>query len=220
DEAAGELASGLTIQTLRPLATRRGSKHPKADLRAAVEEASLLIKASVAEDPEREGMATTLTALLFGPEQVTVAHLGDSRAYRRRAGELTQLTRDDTYVQVLLEQGKLEPEEATEHPYRSMVTRVLHGQPAEASIRAHPAEAGDRYLVCSDGLTDVVPVVDVDATLRDEPEPQDCVERLVAMTLEAGAPDNVSVVVADVVDEPKQGGVRRLLRGVGLSREG
>lgn len=215
-EAAGEIASAVTIAALAPLAERRKTPRPKADLREAVETASQGIRASVESDGERKGMATTLTALLFGPEEVTVAHVGDSRAYRRRGGELTQLTRDDTYVQVLVEQGGIEPDEVHTHPYRSMVTRVLHGQPVQATLRTHDLEAGDRYLLCSDGLSDVVPVGDIDAVLRDDPDGESCVERLVDMTLEAGAPDNVTVIVADVVEAAQPRPVRRmLLRAMG-----
>ncbi|WP_158645605.1 PP2C family protein-serine/threonine phosphatase [Stackebrandtia albiflava] len=211
-EAAGEVASALTASALEPLNKGRPPREPMEVLRAAIEEASRDIKRSIVNNPEQHGMATTVTALLFANESVTIAHVGDSRAYLLRDGEMSQLTRDDTYVQVLIEQGSLTENEISSHPYRSMVTRVVSGQPVEAKLSTRPVQVGDRYLICSDGLPDATDADDIAAALRDGGEPQGCVDRLMELAMAGGAPDNVTVIVADVVDSGRRRGIRGLLR--------
>jgi len=207
-EAAGEVASALTAAALEPLNKGRIPRQPMEVLRSAVEEASRDIKRSIVNNPEQHGMATTVTALLFTGDEVTIAHIGDSRAYLLRDGEFTQLTRDDTYVQVLIEQGSIEEAEVRTHPYRSMVTRVVSGQPVEAKLTTRPVAVGDRYLVCSDGLPDAAAAEDIAAIVREVTDPEECTAQLVDLALKGGGPDNVTTVIADVAEPSKRAGFR------------
>jgi protein phosphatase len=143
-------------------------------------------------------MGTTVTALLLAQDQITMLHVGDSRGYLFHAGELSQLTKDDTYVQTLVDQGLLTPTEARHHPRRSVVMQAVQGMEYDPAVTQRPAEVGDRYLLCSDGLSDVVEESAIAATLGDESDPAACARRLVSLALSAGAPDNVTVIVADV----------------------
>jgi protein phosphatase len=197
-QAAGEVASELAIEALTPL-DAEVSGDPVEALRAAVHAANGRLRAAIQADPALTGMGTTLTALLLSGRTLVLAHAGDSRAYLARDGEVTQVTRDDTYVQWLVEKGAISEEEADTHPQRSVVTRVLQGNPVEATYEEREAVPGDRYLLCSDGLPAAVPAEVIAATLRGEADPARCADRLVELSLEGGAPDNVTVVVADVV---------------------
>ncbi|GAA4714641.1 PP2C family protein-serine/threonine phosphatase [Phytohabitans rumicis] len=190
---AGELASDLVIKALMTLDETGG------DLREAVRGANQRIREVVDEHPEREGMGTTLTALVdTGDDRLTLLHIGDSRAYLLREGVLTQLTRDDTYVQSLVDHGVLTPEEARRHPQRSVVTQALQGDDVTPTIAALEAYPGDRYLLCSDGLSDYVTDDAIAAALREYGDLGECAEALIKLTLQGGAPDNVSVVLAEV----------------------
>lgn len=211
-EAAGEVASALTTAALEPLNKGRPPRQPMETLREAIETASRDIKRSIVNNPEQHGMATTVTALLFTGDDVTIAHIGDTRAYLLRDDDFSQLTRDDTYVQVLVEQGNLDEADVRTHPYRSMVTRVVSGQPVEAKLSTREVRAGDRYLVCSDGLPDAADAEEIAETVRDVENPDECVDRLVELALQGGAPDNVTVVVADVVVDAPRRGLRGLFR--------
>jgi len=199
--AAGELASAAAVATLAELE----ESDPSADevlpgLSTAVESAGLSIGRIVAENPEFAGMGTTVTALYWQGEQVAVVHVGDSRAYVLRDDELSQITHDHTYVQTLVDAGRLTAEEAAHHPRRSLLMRAIDGvQPVEADLSIREARAGDRYLLCSDGLTGVVSDEELAAILS-EGEPTGTVITLVELALSRGAPDNVTVVVADVLD--------------------
>ena len=143
---------------------------------------------------------TTLTALVLSGSQLALVHIGDSRAYRWRAGELAQITYDHSVVQAMVDDGRLSPEEAPSHPQRAMLLRALDGSTthSRADLHLHDAQAGDRYLLCSDGLSAVVPAVDLEHVIGTTPDPQDAVTELVALAHAAGAPDNVSCVVADL----------------------
>ena len=141
-------------------------------------------------------MGTTLTAVAID-DTYTVANIGDSRAYLLRDGELTQITRDDSLVQELIDTGQLDPREARDHPRRSVVLAALDGHPARtARVTRVQARAGDRLLVCSDGLSDLVDDEDLLAALS-LPSREECADRLVELALAAGGRDNVSVIVAD-----------------------
>ncbi|MEJ3742974.1 PP2C family serine/threonine-protein phosphatase [Actinomycetes bacterium KLBMP 9797] len=195
---AGELASDLIVKVLAPLDEQPEPDHPLATLREAVEAANQQIRAAADEDPGREGMGTTVTALLLSGDQLALFHVGDSRAYLLRDGGFRQITKDDTYVQSLVDHGVLTPEEARAHPQRSVVTQAVQGQeftPSGAIISPAP---GDRYLLCSDGLSDYVSDDAIAVTLQSHRDQRECAEALVRLTLDAGAPDNVSVIVADV----------------------
>lgn len=196
---AGELASDLVIRALAPLdnpATEPDD--PEAVLRDAVASANQTIRDISDSDQASDGMGTTVTALLLAREQITMLHVGDSRGYLFHDGALSQLTKDDTYVQTLVDQGLITATEARNHPRRSVVMQAVQGLEYEPTVTRRPAEIGDRYLLCSDGLSDVVDEGAIAAALSDEPDTAACARLLVSLALDAGAPDNVTVIVADV----------------------
>ena len=216
--AAGEVASALAINAIGPLDERQDVVEMADRLRDAVDTANENIRRAGLDDPAVVGMGTTLTALLLVDGRLTIAHVGDSRAYRVRGGEVTQLTRDDTYVQMLVDKGSILPEDVFTHPHKSFVTKVLQGEPVQPHVRTVKAELGDRYMVCSDGLPDAVRAAAIEETLLAELSVDECAKRLQDLALEGGGPDNVTVVVGDVVDEPEEaardgkGFWRKLLR--------
>jgi protein phosphatase len=164
-------------------------------------------------------MGTTLTAVLFSGSKFGMVHIGDSRAYLLRKGEFAQITKDDTYVQMLVDEGRVSPEEASSHPQRSLLTRALDGRDIDPEYSVRQVLAGDRYLICSDGLSGVVSADTIGQTLREIADPQACVERLVQLALRGGGPDNITVVIADAIDKdiveqaPIVGGAASLDRG-------
>ena len=200
--AAGEVASSVTIAHLAEL----DDDVPGSDLLAALRDkatsANDELQVLVDDNQALEGMSTTLTALLWDGGRLGLAHIGDSRGYLYRDGELHRITHDHTLVQSLVDEGRLSPEEASVHPQRSMIIRALDGRSEpELDLSLREARAGDRYLLCSDGLSDVVS----EDTLRETlalADPQQVVERLIDLALRGGGPDNVTCVVADVVDGP------------------
>jgi serine/threonine protein phosphatase PrpC len=197
--AAGEVASAAVIDQLILMDKCR----LEACLEVALERAVASGNASVGFiadcRPAMAGMSTTLTAVALGEDRYAIANLGDSRAYLVRDGELTQLTRDDSYVQELLESGAIDRAQARRHPQRSVVLAALDGDPARTPAIAHkPARIGDRLLLCSDGLSDFVDDDAIASALEIRSRPR-CARRLVELALAAGGTDNVSVVVADVV---------------------
>jgi PPM family protein phosphatase len=196
--AAGDVASRITIEAIVGLDTHIDDDQQMDALHKAFDAANSRIADTVASDPAMHGMGTTLTALLFSGTRVALAHVGDSRAYLLRDGELAQLTRDDTYVQLLVDQGVIRPEEASTHPRRAVVTQALQGEPVTPAYVTVEPRAGDRWLLCSDGLTAVVPAESIADTLRTVSDPRGCAERLLDLALRAGGPDNVTVIVADV----------------------
>jgi serine/threonine protein phosphatase PrpC len=198
---AGELASDILVQALAVVDDMPDTGEPLQDLLAALQTANERIEAAVADDDARDGMGTTVTAILLTDDRVAALNVGDSRCYLVRDGELTQLTRDDTYVQALVDQGVLTPDDARRHPQRALVTQAVQGGPFRPAGRLVPVQPGDRFLLCSDGLTDYVDDTLIAETLRANPDRKTCAAELVHRTLEAGAPDNVTVIVADIVDE-------------------
>jgi PPM family protein phosphatase len=198
---AGEVASATAADELRSLQDGgpwRTDRSAGDALKRAVLEANRRIREMAAGDKSLEGMGTTVTALLSDGDVVHLAHVGDSRAYLLRGGELSQLTEDHTLVQELVKQGKLRPEEAKRHPQGSIITRALG---ADADVQVDTATfkivAGDRLLLCTDGLTAVVDPTTIRNVLLRTRDPQQASERLVAMANEQGGPDNVTVVVLD-----------------------
>ncbi|MCA2217817.1 PP2C family protein-serine/threonine phosphatase [Jidongwangia harbinensis] len=196
---AGELASDILVRALAVVDEMPDGGEPLQDLIAALETANGRIEAAVADDDARDGMGTTVTALMLAGDRVAALNVGDSRCYLIRDGELTQLTRDDTYVQALVDQGVLTPDDARRHPQRALVTQAVQGGPFRPAGRMIPVHVGDRFLLCSDGLTDYVADDVIAETLRNCTDRKTCAAELVHRTLEAGAPDNVTVIVADVV---------------------
>ena len=197
--AAGEVASKIVIGALEGLDADRPPGDLIAALRDSVLDANERLRTAVARDSELDGMGTTLTALRFYGSQVGLVHVGDSRGYLLRGGQLTQITHDDTYVQYLVDQGKLTPDEAKDHPRKSVILRALRGADVEPDVSVREARAGDRYLLCTDGLSDVVSTETIFETMQ-IPDPQESADRLVELALRGGGPDNVTVIVADVVE--------------------
>jgi serine/threonine protein phosphatase PrpC len=197
---AGELASDILVQALSVVDDMPDTGEPLQDLIAALQTANGRIEAAIADDDARDGMGTTVTAILLSGTRVAALNVGDSRCYRVRDGELTQLTRDDTYVQALVDQGVLTPDDARRHPQRALVTQAVQGGPYRPAGRLIPVQAGDRFLLCSDGLSDYVEDSVIAETLRTNPDRKTAAAELVRHTLENGAPDNVTVIVADVTE--------------------
>ncbi|MFE9993717.1 MerR family transcriptional regulator [Streptomyces avermitilis] len=154
----------------------------------------------------RDEIGTTLTAAVWTGSQLALVHIGDSRAYLLRDGELFLITHDHTVVQSLVDEGRLTPEEATVHPQRALLIKALTGggPVPDPDLKLHDARPGDRYLLCSDGLSTVVPTEEVRRLLAAAPDPQAAVRALVDAANAAGGPDNVSCVVADVVEAGRQ----------------
>jgi len=200
--AAGDVASRMVIDTVKALDAEDFGDELIEALSGAVNASNDEIRRAVDADPALSGMGTTLTAMLFSGFRIGLAHIGDSRAYLLRDGSLRQLTKDDTYVQMLVDKGAISAEEAAGHPQRSVVTRVLQGKVVDPAYSVHPVQAGDRYLICSDGLYSVVDAGTIEATLREHDHPRDCAETLVRLALDGGGPDNVTVIVADAVPAP------------------
>jgi serine/threonine protein phosphatase PrpC len=195
---AGELASEILVDSLAVVDDLPESDEPLQDLIAALGTANERIEAAVADDDARDGMGTTVTAIMMAGDKVAALNVGDSRCYLSRSGDLTQLTRDDTYVQALVDQGVLTPDDARRHPQRALVTQAVQGGSFRPAGRMIPAHVGDRFLLCSDGLSDYVEDAIIAETLYGTADRKECARRLVEHTLAAGAPDNVTVIVADV----------------------
>ncbi len=197
--AAGEVASKLVISALVPLDDDEPGDDLLAELSAAATEGNAAITDLVNEQPDLEGMGTTLTAILFAGSRLGMVHVGDSRAYLFRDGLLSQITKDDTFVQSLIDEGRITEEEAATHPQRSLLLRAMTGHDLEPSLTVRESRAGDRYLLCSDGLSGVVSDETLAETLR-IPDPQQCANRMIDLALRGGGPDNITCIVADVVD--------------------
>lgn len=197
--AAGEVASQLVIAALAHLDDDEPGGDLLNKLNVAVHEGNSAIAAHVEADPELDGMGTTLTAILFAGGRLGLVHIGDSRGYLMRDGELTQITKDDTFVQTLVDEGRITAEEAHSHPQRSLIMKALTGHEVEPALIMREAKVGDRYLLCSDGLSDPVSH-DTIAEALQIPDVVDAADRLIELALRGGGPDNVTVVVADVVD--------------------
>lgn len=195
--SGGAAASATAIDTLKALEL---SDAPAAELLAllagAISDADRTVRAA-ADDQQP---ITTLTALLRRGSQLALVHVGDTRAYLLRGDELSLLTQDHTWVQTQVDQGKLGPTEAAAHPERALLVRAIGagGSGVEADLALRTALAGDRYLLCSDGLSAFVDRTDILATLRAAAEPEQAVQQLIELAYAAGAPDNIACVVADV----------------------
>ncbi|MET7518892.1 MerR family transcriptional regulator [Streptomyces sp. NPDC005480] len=198
----GAPASAAAVDALKYLET---DGVPAGDLLNVLEDAVEQAKQAVhgvagtGSSPEEAG--TTLTAMLWTGSQLALVHIGDSRVYLLRDGELFQITHDHTMVQSMVDEGRLSPEEAASHPQRSLLVRAL-GQGADATpdLRLHDARQADRYLLCSDGLSTVVPTEEIHRVLSEISEPEQAIRELVALANGSGGPDNASGVVADVME--------------------
>ncbi len=199
--AAGDLASATAMNIIRTLDREVRDDDPQALLLQAVRDANRRLGEIAAADPSVEGMGTTLEAMLWTGEQFITAHIGDSRTYLLRDGELTQLSHDHSFVQSLVDEGRITPEEARVHPHRSLIQRVMIGRPDNLpDIATVDGRAGDRYLLCSDGLTDMVTDADIAPALG-EPDLDKAAERLIELALAGGGFDNVTVVIGELVED-------------------
>ncbi|WP_336321192.1 Stp1/IreP family PP2C-type Ser/Thr phosphatase [Streptomyces lavendofoliae] len=200
-QAAGEVASSEVISTLVTLDDDVPGSDLLTSLGTAVQRANDQLRLMVEEDPQLEGMGTTLTALLWTGQRLGLVHVGDSRAYLLRDGVLTQITQDHTWVQRLVDEGRITEEEATTHPQRSLLMRALgSGDHVEPDLSIREVRPGDRYLICSDGLSGVVSHQTMEETLASYQGPQETVQDLIQLALRGGGPDNITVIVADVLD--------------------
>lgn len=193
---AGEVASEIAINVLSELAPA----HPDGDaLARAIEEANREIIRASFDGRGREGMGTTMTAAMLEGERLVIAQVGDSRAYLLHQGSMQQLTRDHSLMADMIEAGKITPEEARVHPKRSVITRALGSDPhTTADIYEINVQAGDRLLLCSDGLYSMVTDKQIEAVLKRTTDPQLCAAQLVNDAIGNGGHDNITVVVADV----------------------
>lgn len=205
--AHGEVASAVAVAALLAMDARlRGNDLGEVDLLAAlacaVDDAAGRLVTLAHEHPELRGTGTTVVGLLVDGTRIGVLHIGDSRVYLLRDAELLRLTRDHTVVQTLVDTGRILAAEATTHPRRSWLVRALQdGSIPEPDLFVHEGRSGDRYLVCSDGLTAVLDDAAVREVLRTEPERPAAVARLIELANLGGGPDNITCIVADLVDE-------------------
>jgi PPM family protein phosphatase len=194
----GEVASEVVVAAISYLEDRIYLKDPDSELNEAANYANYRLARAIDEDRGRAGMATTLTALRLDGTSLLILHVGDSRAYALRGDQWRRLTRDDSLVQGLVDSGAITEAEALRHPARSVVLQALNGGPVDPHVTVEDVRAGDRYLVCSDGLTDYVDESVIGDLLRHHADREAGCAALIDAALAAGAPDNVSCVVADV----------------------
>ncbi len=200
--AGGDIASAITSQRVALTDSKYDNVEEAIEsLKSGVLDANNMLNGTVVEHPELQGMGTTFSGMLVHGNQVVTAHIGDSRIYRVRSGEVVQITKDHTFVQKLVELGRITEAEALVHPRRSVLMRVLgdvQGEP-ELDIALHEALPGDRWMLCSDGLSGVVPEDVMAKVLTSNIPTEEAAELLVGEALEYGAPDNVTVVITDIV---------------------
>ena len=196
---AGEVASQIAVESFRH--GLKDASQPEAALATLAQAANSRIHELSHSNAEQAGMGTTLTAVYVGEQEVAIAHVGDSRAYCLREGELQRLTDDHSLVDELLRQGRLTPEEAVEHPQRSVITRALGPEgKVEVDTRSFRARAGDVYLLCSDGLTTMLTEEEIAAILGSHHRLRDAGEALIAAANEAGGRDNITVLLIRLED--------------------
>src|SRR6201996_5019520 len=188
---AGEVASALAVDEFRGGLSAQGTAEPRPRARVAAAHRRI----------EHEGMGTTLTAVYLDESNLAVAHVGDSRAYIFRDGELVRLTHDHSLVEELIRRGKLTPEQAAAHPQRSIITRALGIEPeVEVDTWTYPMRAGDIVLLCSDGLTSMITEPQIAAVLAEESDLARAGDRLIAEATAAGGRDNITVVLFRLED--------------------
>lgn len=199
--AGGDVASASTVLDLAHLDTR-GFADPETVLPDEIQTANSFLNKLVKANPKLAGMGTTVTALLITKDRMQFAHIGDSRAYRLKRGRFRQVSKDHTFVQTLVDEGRLDPDQAEYHPHKNVLMRVLGDVDAspELDITSFPLEAGERWLLCSDGLNAVVSERLIEQKLRSTQTLESIVDDLVDLTLGGGAPDNVTVVCLEVME--------------------
>ncbi|WP_159829660.1 PP2C family protein-serine/threonine phosphatase [Arthrobacter sp. 9AX] len=200
--AGGDVASAATVLDMIHLDRGDYAGDAATTLADEIQTANSLLSELVHINPKLAGMGTTVTALLLAEGKLHFAHIGDSRAYRLRDGKFEQVSIDHTFVQRLIDEGRLRPEEAETHPHKNVLMRVLGDVDAspELDLGTLEVKPGERWLLCSDGLNYVAGHA-VERTVRETKDLRECVETLVDLTLEAGSPDNVTVVMLEIVEE-------------------
>ncbi len=199
--AAGEVASAAAITAIAKLDGDVSGSDLLDALAHAVTDANHALHDMVAKDPAIEGMGTTLTAMLWSGSRMALCHIGDSRAYLLRGHEFHQITHDHTLVQTLVNEGRISPDDVPTHPQRSMLLRALDGRAdVEPDLSLREVKAGDRYLLCSDGLSGVVSEETLHQTLSKAADVDVVVLQLIELAIRGGGPDNITCIVADVVD--------------------
>ncbi|HWL59605.1 MAG TPA: PP2C family serine/threonine-protein phosphatase [Microbacteriaceae bacterium] len=202
--AGGDVASAVVVQHLLTLDEEYATpSEAEQALHNGLLTASDQLADLVAEHPELTGMGTTVSAIALVGRSAVIAHIGDSRIYRLRDGQLTQLTSDHTFVQRLVETGRITPEEALHHPRRSVLMRVLGDVDAvpEIDTMIFDTRPGDRWLLCSDGLASYVEHDELTATMLDRLPTESTAATLLTQSLNAGAPDNVTIILLDIGDD-------------------
>lgn len=198
----GDVASASTVLDLVHL-DRPHVENPATILADEIQSANIILNELVDQNPKLSGMGTTVTAVLLTGDRFRFAHIGDSRAYRLKDGVWEQVSRDHTFVEKLLEEGRITPEEARVHPHRNVIMRVLGDSDAspELDLLEYPVEPGEVWMLCSDGINAVVPEEETEEIMRTAGTVREAADRLVERTLELGSPDNVTAVVVKVVDD-------------------
>jgi serine/threonine protein phosphatase PrpC len=222
--AHGEVASSVAVTAVMELERRLNADLTDVDLTAelgtALDEAAARLTTLAHDDPGLRGTGTTVVAFLADGARIGIAHIGDSRAYMLRDGALTRLTRDHTLVQSLVDEGRITEQEAATHPRRSWLMRTLQdGSAAEPDLFVHIAVVGDRYLICSDGLTAVLDDEMVGEVLRTETDRDAAVARFLRLANAGGGPDNITCIVADLVDAPAVDGGEVIVGAIAEDRE-
>jgi PPM family protein phosphatase len=199
--AGGDVASAIAVRRITEVDQRYTSAHDAAfALQSALIAANSLLAETVFEHNELTGMGTTVSGIVRVDNQIAIAHIGDSRIYRFRGGKIEQISTDHTFVQRLVDSGRITPEEAAVHPRRSVLMRVLGDVDAapEIDTNVYDTAPGDRWLICSDGLSSYVSDDKMEHVLATVPATQDAAEKLIKESLDQGAPDNVTVVLLDI----------------------
>lgn len=204
--AGGDIASSIAIDHLRSLDTEADTPEEALEsLQEAIAQAHQELCERSTQDPALAGLGTTCIAIRRSQNAITMTHIGDSRAYRLRGGELRQMTNDHSFVQYLVDTGQLTPEQAENHPQRSVLLRVLGDSQEDVNLDESQPDftVGDRWLLCSDGLCGFVSGQTIGKMLYRSETPQQACETLVELALKAGGPDNITCVVADIVEDPQ-----------------
>lgn len=197
--AAGEIASQLMISHIAHVDDVGPGDDMCGQLADAMAEGNAAIANQIDINPATEGMGCTLDAFFFNDDTLAICHVGDSRGYLYRDGQLKQITKDDTYVQSLVDEGQLAPEDVSNHPQRSLILKALTGRPVEPTLMLRDVRPGDRYLLCSDGLSDPVSH-DTIADIVSRGTLEQAAERLIDLALRSGGPDNVTLVLGEIVN--------------------
>ena len=197
--AAGEIASQLMISHIAHVDDVGPGDDMCGQLADAMAEGNTAIANQIDINPATEGMGCTLDAFFFNDDTLAICHVGDSRGYLYRDGQLKQITKDDTYVQSLVDEGQLAPEDVSNHPQRSLILKALTGRPVEPTLMLRDVRPGDRYLLCSDGLSDPVSH-DTIADIVSRGTLEQAAERLIDLALRSGGPDNVTLVLGEIVN--------------------